>query len=143
MGIVLVCGNDEGACALLNDCDMICADDVFVSSQECAVIFGREGRLRAEHALGVIIDGDAQYDEPHYISTGIQLITVGLGSKNTVSVSSRTSDTVTVSLNRSVKTLRGVCEPFELPIKSAAKDTGLLYSFAAKVLLGKISADEL
>ncbi|MCH5293988.1 MAG: hypothetical protein J1E07_09675, partial [Treponema sp.] len=61
----------------------------------------------------------------------------GVSSKNTVSVTSRTTDKITLSLNRSVQTADGVCEPLEQPIpdNGNVSEYDLMAAFAAKILL--------
>lgn len=140
MGFVVICGSGEADAAvraLLPDADIIETAAAHISAEQAVVVLGKFGRITVSSALGVIINGD---EPPAGIPESVQLITVGHGRKNTVSVTSSTPERLTLSLNRAVNTLCGVCEPFELPIAIPAvlTDTGCMAAFAAGVLLGRI-----
>ena len=100
-----------------------------------AVIAGKNAVLEVSAALGVIVDGESFRQK---LPRGIQLITCGLSSKNTVSITSRTTGRLTLSLNRSIRTVNGVCEPLEEPIEvgEVADEYDVMAAFAAGLLLG-------
>ena len=68
------------------------------------------------------------------------MITCGISGRNTVSVTSKTSDSITLSLNRAIHTLGGLCEPMELPIPlyEGYSDFDHMAAFAATVIFGRI-----
>ena len=105
-----------------------------VDCDEAAVIVGRNGDVNVRCALGVIVDGERFSG---ILPRGVQLITCGISPKNTVCVTSRTDDKITLSLNRTVRTRKGVCEPLEQPIpdNGTASEYDLMAAFAAKILL--------
>lgn len=106
-----------------------------IDCDEAAVIVGREGSVSVKCALGVIVDGERFSGS---LPRGVQLITCGISPKNTVCVTSRTDEKITLSLNRTIRTQKGVCEPLEQPIDAAATDDeyDIMAAFAAKLLLG-------
>ncbi len=86
-------------------------------------------------ALGVIVDGETFTGK---IPRGVQLITCGISPKNTVSITSRTAEKLTLSLNRSIRTLTGkLCEPLEQPVDvpENADEYDVMAAFAAGMLL--------
>lgn len=105
-----------------------------IDCQNAAVILGRSSRAEIRSAFSVIVDGD---EPPKGLPRFIQLISCGVSPKNTVSVTSRTPERLTLSLNRSVRTVRGVCEPLEYPVKAAPalSEYDIMAAFAARVLL--------
>lgn len=117
MGFVLTVG--ELTSGLFGEvfprCGAISAESVTtVDAADCAVILRGDPRsIDIKNALGVIFNGDTP---PDVLPEGIQLISVGIGAKNTVSISSRAADSITLSLNRTIRTQNGVCEPLELPV---------------------------
>ena len=141
MGTVIVCGSGEADAAiraLLPQAELIETAAAHVEARSAVVVLGRSGRLRVNSALGVIVNSD---EPPEDIPEGVQLITVGHGAKNTVSITSCTPERHTLSLNRAVQTLAGICEPFELPFTAAEEltENGCMAAFAAGILLGEIS----
>ena len=107
-----------------------------IDCDEAAVIVGKDGEVSVRSALGVIVDGERFSGS---LPRGVQLITCGISPKNTVCVTSRTDEKITVSLNRTVRTRKGgVCEPLEQPVDAAAEDDeyDIMAAFAAKLLLG-------
>lgn len=71
---------------------------------------------------------------------GIPVITCGMSLKSTISASSRTAEQLTLSLNRTVPTLNGMCEPLELPI-TPMQGISLydhMAAFAAAIISGLI-----
>lgn len=144
MGVIVVCGAETAGAAireLLPNAELVETAAARISSPSAAVILGSGGRLSADRALGVILSGED--DSAEQLPQGVQVITVGHGAKNTVSITSITPDTLTLSLNRAMNTLRGIAEPFELPVpvRNADNQIGYMAAFAAGVLLGEISAE--
>lgn len=138
MGFVLVVGGEM----LTEGARWICAPQVSrVDCAECAVIVceGAETPL-VSSAAGVMINGDGAADILADRVSGVQLITCGRGAKNTVSVTSDNGEVLTLSLNRAVETLRGICEPMELPVERRGRsDYICMAEFAAMILLGEIA----
>lgn len=134
MGIVVTVGESR-ADELLEGFSIIKADSFAkINCMDAVVIIGKNGRADVISALGVIVDGDEPAaDLPRFV----QVIACGVSAKNTVSVTSRTSDKITLSLNRSVQTADGVCEPLELPTdgNGSFSEYDLMAAFAAKILL--------
>lgn len=137
MGFVLTVGDfSEGLIGgVFPACGVISADNVkTVDAADCAVVLrGNSPKISVKSALGVIFNGDTP---PDTLPDGVQLISVGIGAKNTVSISSRAADSITLSLNRTIHTERGVCEPLELPVP-AAEDADVydyMSAFAATLL---------
>lgn len=113
------------------------ADRADIDCENAAVIVGKSARLNVRSALGVIVDGESFSGK---VTRGVQLITCGISPKNTVSVTSRTDDKITLSLNRTIKTADGICEPLEMPIsltESPRSEYDIMAAFAARLLLGE------
>ena len=106
-----------------------------VDCEFAGVIAGKGAELEVKSALGVIVDGETFHQK---IPRGIQLITCGISSKNTVSITSRTANKLTLSLNRGIRTISGVCEPLEQPVDVSedADEFDVMAAFAAIVLSG-------
>lgn len=105
-----------------------------VNCSSAAVIIGGNAKVTVKNALGVIIDGE-NYSQT--LPCGIQVITCGISSKNTVSITSRTLEKLTLSLNRTIQTISGFCEPLEFPVNIPvnALEYDIMAAFAAKLLL--------
>lgn len=115
----------------------------FVAAENSAVINapqsvvimqnGAEADVRA--ALAVVVDDDSIRNFPR----GIQLITCGISSKNTISVTSRADDKITLSLNRAVHGKSGLIEPLEQPVERIGgfSEYDYMAAFAAELLLKK------
>lgn len=105
-----------------------------VNCDFAAVIAGKSAELKISSALGVIVDETFSGKMPR----GIQLITCGISPKNTVSITSRTAEKLTLSLNRGIRTLSGkLCEPLEQPVEAPedSDEYDVMAAFAAKLLL--------
>lgn len=130
--IVGECNSDRH----LNDLKVIKTQkNAEIDCDEAVVIVGRDGEARVRSALGVIVDGERFSGR---LPRGIQLITCGISPKNTVCVTSRTDEKITLSLNRTIRTQSGICEPLEQPVDAVAGDDeyDIMAAFAAKLLLG-------
>lgn len=134
MGIVVIVGESH-ADELLSEFSIVKANEFAkISCMDAVVIIGKNARADISSALGVIVDGDEPAtDIPRFV----QVIACGVSSKNTVSVTSRTTEKITLSLNRSVQTADGVCEPLEQPIpdNGNVSEYDLMAAFAVKILL--------
>ena len=134
MGSVVIVGESR-ADELLEEFSIIKANGYAkINCMDAVVIMGKNARADVVSALGVIVDGDEPAaDLPRFV----QLIACGVSPKNTVSVTSRTTDKITLSLNRTVRTADGVCEPLELRLNDnkSVSEYDLMAAFAAKILL--------
>ncbi len=109
-------------------------------SPESVLIVGEDAELpRFLEVFAATADADGSFDAKPLRGTAV--LTCGISGRNTISVTSRTSDSITLSLNRSVMTLRGICEPFEFPLTypHGASDYDIMSAFAAAVALGNFS----
>ena len=98
-----------------------------------AVVIAKNGAPEVTNALGVIVGENAD----RVLKRGVQLIVCGNSPKNTVCITSRTSDKITLALNRAVKTKYGVCEPLELPLSllDGFSEFDYMAAFAAALLI--------
>lgn len=133
MSLVVIAGECRTE-ELLNGLSIIKAPDAFIDCPSAAVILGNGSRPEIRSALGVIVDGD---DPDAHLPRSVQLITCGVSPKNTVCITSRTPEKLTLSLNRSIRTASGVCEPLELPVdfRGSFSEYELMAAFAARLLL--------
>ncbi len=144
-GFVLISGKSAAAelfGSALPDCGVVSAEKAIIADcPDCAVIVGENGEIPiVKRAAGVIINGDNGGLLPTERLSGVQLITCGRCAKNTVCVTSNDGETLTLALNRGITTLRGFCEPMELPVKrTAASEYDCMAAFAAAVLLGRLN----
>ena len=134
MGIVVIVGESRADELLTSLATVRASDRVSVNCGEAVVIMGKNACAEVISALGVIVDGDEPCAD---IPRCVQLIACGVSPKNTVSVTSRTADKITLSLNRSVHTADGICEPLELPTDDdkSVSEYDLMAAFAARILL--------
>lgn len=97
-----------------------------------AVVIAKNGAPEVTNALGVIVGENAE----HSVKRGVQLIVCGNSPKNTVCITSRTADKITLALNRALKTKNGVCEPLEIPLSflDGFNEFDYMAAFAAAVL---------
>lgn len=135
MSLVCIVGDGGFDKDRLSEFSVVRADgSADIDCENAAVIVGRNASLNVKKALGVIVDGDSFNGQiPH----GIQLITCGISPKNTVSITSRTDDKITLSLNRAIRTAAGICEPLEqpVPLDKPLDEYDIMAAFAAKLLL--------
>lgn len=95
--------------------DYICAEGFAVINDPRAVVIVEEyAEADVKSALCVIADGDGGFCT---FPDGIRLVTCGVNPKNTVSFTSRSENSITLSLNRAIRTENGVTEPLEYPAK--------------------------
>lgn len=100
-----------------------------------SVVIVKSGIPEVLSAFGVIVGENAELNVPR----GVQLIVCGNSPKNTVSITSRTADKITLALNRAVRTKNGVCEPLELPVDhiNGFSEFDYMSAFAAELLQGE------
>lgn len=105
-----------------------------IDCPEAVVILGAGARAEIRAALGVIANGDEPSDN---LPRGVQLITCGVSPKNTVSITSRTPEKITLSLNRSIRAKNGAVEPLEQPeqLDERLSEYEQMALFAAELLL--------
>lgn len=132
MGIIIVCG-ECGAEKLLENYPAVkVSGRAEVNCENAVIIAGKNADFAVKSALAVIVDEGVSGE----LSRGVQLITCGVSPKNTVSVTSRTDEKITLSLNRSIKTRGGVIEPLEKPVlKEHFSEFDLMAAFCAKMLI--------
>lgn len=134
MGMIVIVGESRAE-TLLEGFSVIKAPSCgLIDCGEAAVILGAHARAEIRAALGVIVDGDEpDSDLPRLV----QIISCGVSPKNTVSITSRTPEKITLSLNRSIRTQSGVCEPLEQPVPAApgVSEYDLMAAFAVRMLL--------
>lgn len=136
MSLVCIVGGGEFDKERLAGFSVVRADSTAdIDCENAAVIVGRNASINVKNALGVIVDGESFIGQ---IPRGIQLITCGISPKNTVSITSRTDDKLTLSLNRAIRTADGICEPLEQPVSLNKPDPDeyeIMAAFAAILLL--------
>lgn len=101
------------------------------------LIVGKNAVLPSDILVfAAVVDADSGFERECLRGTAV--ISCGMSGRNTVSMTSCTNESITLSLNRSVMTLAGVCEPFELPVRrlDSTTDNDCMMAFAAAVLLG-------
>lgn len=106
-----------------------------IDCPDAVVVLGAGAQYQKIQAvLGVIVNGDELSEN---LPRGVQLITCGVSPKNTVSITSRTPEKITLSLNRSIRTKSGVIEPLEqpIPLESGLSEYEMMARFAAGLLL--------
>lgn len=119
-------------------CEVICTDNLTeIAAQSSIVVLGKGARIPERlTAFAAVVNAD---DELLYEKLrGNAVVTCGIGARNTISVTSKTSERITLSLNRAIHTLNGLCEPLELPIPIVEEYTDYDYmaAFAATLLEG-------
>ncbi len=121
---------------LLGDFPVVSGESIRrISCADCVVVLGRDFSENSPLAVGEVRGIVASEDYCGEIPRGVQLITCGISHKNAVSVTSRTEERLTLSLNRSLHTKSGIVEPLELPVPAVADEYELMAAFAAKLLL--------
>lgn len=129
--------------AVLPRCDTVSA--VSASSIDIGdgiVVFGEQcANFPSELNAFAAVISDCSLDCARALcGCGIPVITCGMSLKSTVSASSSTAERLTLSLNRTIPTLKGCCEPLELPL-TPVQGVSLydhMAAFAAAVISGII-----
>lgn len=124
-------------CDFFPETEFICTSgSLEIHAKNSILIIGEKPpEIILREAFAVIADGDGFQG---FVPRGIQLITCGLSGKNTLCVTSRRQDKITVSLNRAINTLNGIVEPLEIPVNIAEgiSEFDCMAAMAAKLLLG-------
>lgn len=139
----VIISGESSAAAYLGAGELCCGEFAVADrlralrAPESVLIVG-EGAI-FPHELSVfaaVVDADGGFDADGL--NGIAVISCGMSGRNTVSMTSCSGDTMILSLNRSVMTLKGLCEPFEQPVRRLpdTSDYDCMAAFAAAVLLG-------
>lgn len=120
-------------------CDVVSVQKLCkMSSKDSILVVGRNASIPAESvsAFAVVLNSDNDINAEQW--RGMSVITCGISGRNTVSVTSKTPEKITLSLNRSIHTLRGLCEPMELPVirVDGIEDYDYMAAFAVSILLG-------
>lgn len=134
MALIVLAG-EFNADSISGDFSLVKAENrVLINCPETVVILGVGARAEIRAALGVIVNGDEPSEN---LPRGVQLITCGVSPKNTVSITSRTPEKITLSLNRSIRTQSGIIEPLEQPeiLNERLSEYEQMAAFAAELLL--------
>lgn len=134
MALIVVAGDFNADC-ISGDISLVKAENrVLINCPEAVVILGEGARAEIRAALGVIVNGDEPSEN---LPRGVQLITCGVSPKNTVSITSRTPEKITLSLNRSIRAQNGAVEPLEQPepLDGRLSEYEQMAAFAAELLL--------
>lgn len=135
MGLLILVGECSNACVQKSVSVIKASSAELIDCPDAAVILGAGARVEnIRAALGVIVNGDELSKD---LPRGVQLITCGVSPKNTVSITSRTPEKITLSLNRSIRAKNGIIEPLELPVplENALSEYEMMAIFAAELLL--------
>jgi hypothetical protein len=118
--------------------DVIAAHEIrLLQAPESVLIVGKGEVLPKEISVfAAIVDADGGFSAEEL--NGTSVISCGMSGRNTVSMTSCTNEYVSLSLNRSIMTLAGICEPFEQPVRRLpdTSDYDCMAAFAAAILLG-------
>lgn len=131
-------------CGLLDGCAVVrCSKLCEVYAENAVLVLGRDAELRCDISDVFAAVVCSELCHPVERLKGVPILTCGMGARNTISVTSRTSDRMTLALNRRIATVRGCCEPMELPLSLCASsdDYDHMAAFAAAVVLGRVGAD--
>lgn len=112
----------------------VCAEDfAVINDPNVVVIVDGGANAEIKSARCVIADGDGFCAFPD----GISLVTCGVNPKNTVSFTSRSENSITLSLNRAIHTKNGITEPLEYPARllRGYSEFDYMAAFAASLLL--------
>ncbi len=147
MGIIITIGNATATRIyserIFPRCSTVCVQNAeYIDCSNAAVILGAGASINDIRCCAAII---ANAEDPDSISLlsgkHAPVITCGRSSKNTISISSVTEDRISLSLNRSLQTLNGICEPLEqsYPLIPDIPLYDYMAAFAACIILGEIS----
>ncbi|MGN0649042.1 MAG: hypothetical protein ACI4KM_01280 [Oscillospiraceae bacterium] len=124
-------------------CDTVCAASASsIDLCDGIVVFGEQCTdFPSELNAFAAIISDSSIDCARALcGCGIPVITCGMSLKSTVSASSSTAEQLTLSLNRTVPTINGCCEPMEFPL-TPLQGISLydhMAAFAAAIIAGLI-----
>lgn len=137
MGLICALGDfSEDFFGKLGDIPVISGENLTrVDCADCVVVLGHNFSENLRIAVGSVRGVIASEDYRGAIPQGVQLVTCGFSHKNAVSVTSRTEEQLTLSLNRSLRAKSGVVEPLELPVFACGDEYELMAAFAARLLL--------
>ncbi|MGN0687214.1 MAG: hypothetical protein ACI4KA_03810 [Oscillospiraceae bacterium] len=126
---------------ILPGCNIICAEKLSeISADDVPLVIGENAVLPDRlSVLAAVVNCDVYFDLSALKGTAV--ICCGHSCKNTVSVTSKTSEFITLSLNRSIHTLKGLCDPLEMPLpllQTVTDDYDYMAAFAASIILGNI-----
>lgn len=146
MGSVVIIGS--GCAQLFNGeilprYNTVCAASASsIDLSDGIVVFGEECTdFPSELNAFAVIISDCSLDCARALcGCGVPVITCGMSLKSTISASSRTAEQLTLSLNRTIPTLNGHCEPLEFPLKpmQGVSLYDHMAAFAAAVISGLI-----
>lgn len=109
------------------------AGNVEVNSPSAIVVTGENfNGCLIQQAFAVIVSGDYICGK---LPAGVEVLTCGISGKNTFSVTSRSHDRITVSLNRTIKTTYGTTDPMEIPVKLRSSEFDCIAAVACRLLL--------
>ncbi len=137
MGLICVLGDFSAEFfRLLGDFPVIAGRGFSrIDCADCALVVGRNFSEDLRPVIGAVSGVIAGEEYKGSTPRGVQLITCGISHKNAVSVTSRTEERLTLSLNRSLRARSGVIEPLELPVPATTDEYELMAAFAVKLLL--------
>ncbi len=120
-------------------CDVVTMNSLgCLKAEDSVLVIGRKPQLSGGEisAFSVVVNADEQFGREALC--GQSVISCGMSGRNTVSVTSKTVDSITLSLNRAITTMKGLCEPLELPVKrvGGCSDYDYMAAFAVSLLLG-------
>ena len=110
-----------------------------ITAEDCILIIGEGAQLFGDISVAAaVLDSDSGVSALSL--RGTPVITCGMSGKNTISITSRTEDSLTLSLNRTITAENGIYEPLELPVKliQGARDFDYMAAFALSLLCGAI-----
>ncbi len=144
MNTVIVVGDSDISGLLSGEvfprCEVVITDSAReINARDSVVVAGHVTVLPERvTAFAAVVDADADIDLSAL--RGNSVITCGIGCRNTVSVTSKTADRITLSLNRAVHTVKGLCEPLELPVPlyESYTDFDYMAAFAVSVIFGNV-----
>lgn len=142
MGIAVIIGESK-AHRLFEEgvfprCPLIHAHSAaLIDCPSAAVILGASPAPELRSAAALIANADAPDSLTALGGRSIPIITCGRGSRNTVSITSITEERLTLSLNRSLQTLGGICEPLEqtYPLLADIPLYDYMAAFAASIII--------
>lgn len=137
MGLICALGDfSEEFFGMLGDFPVVSGESISrICCSDCVVVLSGDYSENLPPAVGAVFAVIAPEEYCGSVPRGVQLVTCGISHKNAVSVTSRTEERLTLSLNRSLRTKSGVTEPLELPVPARGEEYELMAAFAARLLL--------